>query len=234
MDHIFDKSFNHQKKLNMKKISMTTVVLVLFASAMFAQDTSWQKKMKSSYAAKFGLKAGYNISYVNGTSSGFDPGNNNGFMIAGFYGSAGKSVIGYRSEIVFSRQGYTYADAGTNTDMMNDYIYLPQLTTVNITKYLQLQAGMQIGYLLNSKKTSDGKGADSSLLGFMNRVDYGFSAGIEIYPFKGLIIGGRYNLGLGKMYKTDQVPSTPLPLPFDPATTDLKNASIQIFVGYRF
>jgi hypothetical protein len=32
------------------------------------------------------------------------------------------------------------------------------------------------------------------MLSFMNRIDYGFAAGFEIYPFKGLIAGARYNL----------------------------------------
>jgi hypothetical protein len=158
-------------------------------------------------------------------------------MVAGFFGLEGKSIIGYRSEIVFSRQGYTYDDAGSNTEIMNDYIYLPHFMTVNLTKYLQLQAGMQVGYLLNSKKSGADKSGDSSLLSFMNRVDYGFAAGIEIYPFKGFILGARYNHGLGNMYKETSVTATnpsPFPLPFDPATTDLKNAGVQIFIGYKF
>jgi hypothetical protein len=221
----------------MKKSFSLLLALIVVVSVIQAQDVSTNEQSKNDYKPRFGLKAGYNISYANGSNSGFTPGNNNGFMIAGFFGSTGKSVIGYRSEIVFSRQGYTYDDAGKNTYVTNDYIYLPQFTTINITKYLQLQAGMQIGYLLNSKTSNADKGSDSSLLSFMNRIDYGFAAGIEIYPFKGFILGARYNLGLGKMYKQYDVSTTdppPFPLPFDPATIDLKSGSLQFFIGYRF
>src|SRR6185369_1051371 len=97
----------------------------------------------------------------------------------------------------------------------------------------QIQAGAQIGVLLNAQKTSGGK--DSSITSLMNRFDYGFAAGVEVCPFKGLIIGTRYNLGLGKMYKEyDQTQTTPYPLPFDPSTTNLKNGILQLFIGYRF
>jgi len=219
------------------KQSLLFLLALTVLSVSYAQNVPGNQKQKDEYKPKFGLKAGYNISYVNGSHSGFTPGNSNGFMVGAFYGSTGKSIIGYRSEIVFSQQGYTYGDAAKKTEVMNDYIYLPQFTTINITKYLQVQAGMQIGYLLNSKKASTNKSSDTSLLSFMNRIDYGFAAGIEIYPFKGFIVGARYNLGLGKMYKPyDPSASSlpPFPIPFNPETTNLKNGGMQFFIGYRF
>lgn len=141
--------------------------------------------------------------------------------------------MGYRSEIVFSRQGYSFDDA-KNTSVLNDYVYLPQLTTYNIGKAVQLQLGAQIGFLLNSKMSG---AKDSSVTGLMNRIDYGFAGGLEIRPFKGLMIGGRYNLGLGKLYKKYEQPATtpmPFPLPFDPDKTNLKNGLIQLYLGYEF
>ena len=78
------------------------------------------------------------------------------------------------------------------------------------------QAGGQIGFLLNSKLTEDIK--DTSITSLMNRTDYGFAGGVEVYPFKGLLIGGRYNLGLGKLYKRyeNAANAKPYPLPFNP------------------
>lgn len=194
---------------------------------------SAQEKVSTEYKPKLGLKAGYNWSYVTGEAEGLKKDNKNGFMVGAFYSAPSKG-LGYRSEIVFSRQGYSFDDGGKNTEVQNDYIYLPQLTTFTIAKKLQLQAGAQIGFLLNAKKTQESK--DSSLTSLMNRIDYGFAAGVEIYPFKGLLIGGRYNLGLGKLYKRYEEATTakPYPLPFNPETTNLKNGLIQLFVGYRF
>ena len=140
--------------------------------------------------------------------------------------------FGFRTEVIFSRQGYSFDDGGKNTDVKNDYIYLPQLTTYTIAKKVQLQAGAQIVYLLKAR-TSTGS-QDTTITGLMNRFDYGFVGGVEVYPLAGLLVGGRYNLGLGKLYKQQYSSPTPYPLPFNPETTDFKNGLVQIFVGYRF
>lgn len=210
----------------MRKILCALSLVALCSTAMGQSDAAKE------YKSKLGVKAGYNWSYLTGKAEGLNKNNKNGFMIGGFYAAPSKG-LGYRSEIIFSRQGYSFDNGGKNTDVQNDYIYLPQLTTFTIAKKVQLQAGAQIGFLLNSKATTGSK--DSSITSLMNRIDYGFAGGIEVYPFKGLLIGGRYNLGLGKLYKRYENATTqPYPLPFNPETTDFKNGLIQFFVGYRF
>ena len=190
-----------------------------------------QKEGKES-GSNLGLKFGYNWSYVTVNTAGFSPDNKSGFMAGVFFSPSQKKGFGFRSEIVFSRQGYSFDNGGSNTAVLNDYLYLPQMTTFNITKLLQLQAGAQIGYLLNSKLVRD---KDSTITDLMNRIDYGFAAGVELNPVKGLLLGARYNLGLGKLNKQFEASaSNPYPLPFNPETTNLKNGVVQFFVGYRF
>ena len=189
------------------------------------------KKQTDDFRPRLGLKVGYNWSYLTGNAEGFKKDNNNGFMIGPFYAPPSKG-FGFRTEVIFSRQGYSFDDGGKNTDVKNDYIYLPQLTTYTIAKKVQLQAGAQIGYLLKAR-TSTGS-QDTTITGLMNRFDYGFVGGVEVYPLAGLLVGGRYNLGLGKLYKQQYSSPTPYPLPFNPETTDFKNGLVQIFVGYRF
>lgn len=214
----------------MKKTLYLFSALLLFATAIQAQ------KNASDFRPKLGLKAGYNWSYLTGNAEGFNKNNKTGFMLGAFYAPTSKGR-GFRTEIVFSRQGYSFDNGGQNTDVLNDYLYLPQLITFGIGKVFQIQAGAQIGYLLNSKKkTASG---DSTLTNLMNRLDYGFAGGLEVYPFKGLLLGARYNLGLGKLYKhyEDQLSTTtprPFPLPFDPDKTDFKNGVFQLYLGYRF
>jgi hypothetical protein len=203
--------------------------MVTSCAVVFAQSAS--PKSMDDYKPKFGIKAGYNWSYITGSAEGFNPDNNNGFMIGAFFSPASKG-FGYRTEVVFSRQGYSFDNGGHNTDVMNDYIYLPQLTTYTIGKVFQIQAGAQIGYLLNSKASSASK--DSTVTDIMNRFDYGFVGGVEVYPFMGLLVGARYNLGLGKLFKEDYTSPNPYPLPFDPSKTNFKNGLVQLFVGYRF
>jgi hypothetical protein len=209
----------------MKKI----VILAIIATAAVSASAQSPKESKS----RIGIKAGYNFSNVVGSGSSFDPQHTNGYMVSAFFSPSNKNGLGYRSELVYSKQGYSFDDGGKNTDVMYDYLYMPHLMTYTIANVVQLQAGAQIGVLLNAKKSTGG--ADSSITDLMNRFDYGFAGGIEVYPFKGLIIGTRYNLGLGKMYKQyEQTPTTPYPLPFDPSTTNLKNGILQLFIGYRF
>src|SRR5690349_12897339 len=189
----------------MKKI----FILAIIATAAMSASAQTSKDSKS----KIGIKAGYNFSNVVGSGSSFNPQHSNGYMVSAFFGGSNKNGLGYRSELVYSKQGYSFDDGGKNTDVMNDYLYMPHLMTYTIGKVVQIQAGAQIGVLLNAKKTSGSK--DSSITDLMNRFDYGFAGGVEVYPFKGLIIGTRYNLGLGKMYKKYQPTSTtPYPLPF--------------------
>jgi hypothetical protein len=209
----------------MKKI----VILAIIATAAVSASAQSPKESKS----RIGIKAGYNFSNVVGSGSSFDPQHTNGYVVSAFFSPSNKNGLGYRSELVYSKQGYSFDDGGKNTDVMNDYLYMPHLMTYTIANVVQLQAGAQIGVLLNAKKSTGG--GDSSITDLMNRFDYGFAGGIEVYPFKGLIIGTRYNLGLGKMYKQyEQTPTTPYPLPFDPSTTNLKNGILQLFIGYRF
>ena len=217
----------------MRKIAFTLLVAA-FAGAATAQSIPSAEEMKKAadeFKPRLGLKAGYNWSHITGNAQGFKKDNNTGFMIGAFYAPASRG-LGFRSEIVFSRQGYSFDNGGQNTDVQNDYIYLPQLTTFTIAKRVQLQAGAQVGYLLKARTSTGSK--DSTITGLMNRFDYGFAGGVEIYPFKGLLIGGRYNLGLGKLYKQEYKSASPFPLPFNPETTDFKNGLVQFFVGYRF
>ena len=226
----------------MKHYFTLTIIAVIAITQLQAQtvpdvsSASFQKEMKS-YKPKLGLKAGYNFAKVTGSTPNFSPKTNNGFMIAGFFAPQSKG-IGYRTELIFSRQGFSFDESGKMQDVTQDYIYMPHLTTFTIAKKVQLQAGGQVGYLLNAKKSSSSQSEEEKVTEYMNRFDYGFAGGIEIYPFKGLLIGGRYNVSLGNIYKTSSYTSSPSPipnpLPFNPEEVKGKNAVVQFFVGYRF
>lgn len=155
-----------------------------------------------------------------------------GMMVAGFFSPSTRGVLGYRSEIVYSRQGFTSVTDNIKTIVTNDYLLLPQFTTINISRFLQLQLGGQIGYLIKA----EGKTLlqDFNMTEITNRIDYGAAGGIEIYPLKGLIIGGRYSMSFGNVYK----PSAVEPWPDEPgaARYELKSKSgvVSLFMGYRF
>ncbi|MBE7172065.1 MAG: PorT family protein [Williamsia sp.] len=209
----------------------------IFSFSAIAQDAA---KSESSSKAGLGIKFGANFANVTNASN-INAANRTGFQAGAFIspGFSGKTIMGYRSEILFSRQGYDFKTNTKSGSVMLDYILLPQMTTVNITRFVQLQAGIQLAYLLNAKADSSSangsKNPYAAVADYYNRFEYGFAGGVEIHPVKGLLLGARYNLGLSNVYKET---STTMPIypAFIPPTKDLKskNNVVQVFVGYKF
>jgi hypothetical protein len=154
-------------------------------------------------------------------------------MIAGFYSPAGHGVIGYRTEFIFSQQGFSYDADGKKQNVTNNYIYMPHFTTISIGKVVQLQVGGQVGYLINAKSSAGTGEAGESITSYYNRFDYGAAGGLEVYPFKGLILGSRYNVSFGNMFSNSATGGNS-PFPFDPFNLKGKNTVLQFFAGYKF
>jgi len=200
----------------MKKLMMA--ILVILPCCVFAQ---------------IGLKAGLNFANVTNVSS-INNNSRSGFMAGIFLAPPSKGILSSRTELLYSEQGYNF-NTGTKTGSVNlDYIIIPQLMGINIAKFVQLQLGAQMAFLLNAKADSTNNGGGSSgnygsIMSYYNTFDYAVGAGVEIHPFLGLLIGARYNLGLGKIYKdamSGQMPSF--------SSVDAKNNVVQIFTGWTF
>ena len=205
----------------MRKIFLTAVIIVPLFSL-----------------AQFGIKAGVNFANVTNASD-INSGSESGFMAGIFLAPPSKGVMGFRTELIFSRQGYSYR-TNTNTGVVNlDYILLPQLMQINITKFFSIQLGAQMAFLINAKADSTNSSGSSSpygeIMDFYNKFDYGFAGGIEIHPFKGLLVGARYNISLGNLYKdpSSYEMNGGQPPSFIPPV-DVKNNVLQIFAGWIF
>jgi hypothetical protein len=182
--------------------------------------------------SQFGLKAGVNFANVTSASS-INSSSQSGFMVGAFLAPASKGILSSRTEIVYSKQGYNFETGAKSGNVDLDYLLIPQLMGINVTKLLQLQAGFQMAFLLNAKADSVNSNGTSgsypSVMDYYNKFDYGFTLGAEVHPFKGLLIGARYNISLGKMYK-DLASEHPPAF----SVEDAKNNVVQIFVGWRF
>jgi hypothetical protein len=180
-----------------------------------------------------GLKAGVNFANITKASS-INNSSRTGFHAGVFLAPPSKGIIGSRTELIFSRQGYNYKTNSNTGSVDLNYIMLPQFMTINITKYFQIQVGGQMSYLLNAKVDSSSGGSGSSPYGKLmeqyNRFDYGYGGGIEIHPVSGLLIGARVNISLGDLYKTPQPGQTPSFYP----KVDVKNNVFQVFAGWNF
>lgn len=180
-----------------------------------------------------GLKGGLNFANVTNASS-INSSSRSGFMVGAFLAPQSKGIVSSRTEIVFSRQGYNFATSTKSGNVDLDYIILPQLMGINITKFVQLQLGAQVALLLNAKADSSAATPGlppqyASTMSYYNKFDYGFGAGVELHPVLGLMVGARYNISLAKLYKdlgTGQAPSF--------TSADAKNNVVQIFAGWIF
>ena len=186
--------------------------------------------------AQIGVKAGLNFANVTRVSS-INNNSASGFHAGLFFATSSKKIIGSKTELVFSRQGYNY-QTGANGGRVNlNYIMLPEYLCINITRYFQIQAGVQIAYLLNAKADSSMDygipGSYGKILDFYNRLDYGIGGGIEVHPFKGLQVGARANFSLSSLYKNTMDYSSNDQPSFIPSV-DVKNNVIQLYLGWRF
>ena len=194
--------------------------------------------------AQLGIKAGLNFTDVTNVSS-VNNQSSSGFNAGIFYTTPYTRVIGSKTELVFSRQGYNY-ETGAVTGKVNlDYIMLPTYMCINITKFFQIQLGMQFGYLMNANVDSVNKssaGIPSSVnnaLNFYNRFSYSIGGGVEVHPFKGMLVGARLNVGLTNLYKMPDVTSltnmtTMNTQPSFIPDVNIKSNLLQIYLGWRF
>jgi opacity protein-like surface antigen len=110
---------------------------------------------------------------------------------------------------------------------------------INVTKWVQIQVGAQMGYLLTAthkgSQSATGNATADKVLDFYNRFDYGFGGGLEFHLFKGLLVGARYNISLNDLYKESAFtdPNNPSSVPGE-SGINFKNNVVQLSVGYRF
>jgi len=201
----------------------------LFLSASFgmlhAQDTN--------VTTEFGVKGGFNMSNL--VDSGDDPDDNNilyGFN-AGVYATLPISdFVAIQPELLFTTKGselkYDNAFATGNAKFRLNYIELPLLVRVNVTKNFNIHAGGYASYLVSSKVTGSGdfdfnEDIDTDDLA---KFDAGLSAGLGV-DFNPISVGVRYNYGLTTVGKERTVAGTTYTFP------DAKNSNLTLYLSYK-
>ncbi len=228
----------------MKKLLSILFMLIAAMNFVFAQTptspppSNQSDKKNKKPPMGIGVKGGMNFANVTKVSD-LNNSKTTGFVFGAFLAPPSKSIISSRTELLYSKQGYNYADQ-TNTGTVNlQYIILPQLMGINITKFVQLQVGMQMAYLINatadSTKPASGSNPYAPIMDYYNRFDYGAAGGIEVYPIKNVLIGARLNISFGDLYKDPMSVEggTGAPPSFIPKV-DVKNNVLQVFLGIRF
>jgi hypothetical protein len=238
--------FNRLNYCFMKKLC-SLCCLVMLVQIVIAQvpsspeqadgDKSKEKKQKKPIMG-LGFKGGLNFANITNASS-INSSSRTGFAVGVFFSPPSKGIISSRTELLFSRQGYNFQSGAKTGSVDLNYIILPQLMGINITKYVQLQVGAQMAYLLNAKADSSTTSSSSTpnpyskIMDYYNRFDYGAAGGIEVYPVRNLLIGARFNISFGSMYK-DMANPQPGTTPNFIPKVDVKNNVLQLFLGLRF
>lgn len=109
----------------------------------------------------------------------------------------------FQPELVYSMQGATTG----NTDIKLDYINVPLLLQYMFDNGFRIQAGPQLGFLLNAEAENDNSSAD--IKDDFKSIDLGVSVGASyVHPPTGFGVDARYNLGLSDISESSNVAST--------------------------
>ena len=192
----------------MKKNIM--IVAALFVAInMFAQDVKniqWGVKGGSNFAAE---RVGKKL-----TDSRI------GFHAGGFIEKSISNRIGIQFELLYSMQGSTYQKGSTDyTDKM-DYINVPLMAKIYVTKNrkLSIDAGPQIGYMISAKYIGGSEKKNAYKDDRLQKFDASLGLGMS-YTIK-----GKFDLvlrGTGGFIKIDK-------------KQDHRNIVGQFGIGYKF
>jgi hypothetical protein len=123
----------------------------------------------------------------------------------------------FQPEILYSMQGTKYD--GSDNSLNLDYINIPLLFQYMFDNGFRIQAGPQVGFLVNAKaKTGN---TTVNVKDGYNSLDLGLSiGGSYVYPGTGFGIDARYNHGLSNIYES--------------STFNATNRGVQLGVFYLF
>ena len=214
----------------MKKLSIFIAIMLFGFSTVNAQDIN------------FGAKAGVNFASITGDDTD-DLDGRTSFHVGIVAEIVISDKFSVQPELLYSSQGATSEDSYTEEDInikeegtvKLDYINLPIMAKFYVGEGFSLEAGPQIGFLMNSeiemKLTASGAGVSESisvtedLKDHIKGIDFGLNLGVGYKMENGLNFGARYNLGLSDANDDPE---------FFESDSSFKNSVIQVSVGYFF
>jgi hypothetical protein len=204
----------------MKKQSLYLYALTLFMTASFGM-----LQAQENVTTEFGIKGGLNMSNLY-TDDADDENVLFGFN-AGVYATLPVSdFVAIQPELLFTTRGskleYNNALIEGNAKFKLNYIELPLLVRVNLTKNFNIHAGGYASYLVSSKVTGEGSFnfEEEFDTDNFNKFDAGLAAGVGL-DFNPISIGVRYNYGLTTIVKDGD------------DSSDLKNSNLSLYLSYK-
>lgn len=183
--------------------------------------------------SKFGVKGGVNFSNLY-TEDVDDNNVLTGFNVGFFAKLPIANNIALQPEISYTGKGaelvYNNAFVSGTAQFKLDYIEVPLLLVVNVTKNFNIHAGPYAAYMVSAKTTNK---SDSGSYNFednidtddFNKFDAGLAGGVGI-DLEPVSFGVRYNYGLTKIGKEDSSTSFSSP--------DAKNSVLSFYAAFAF
>ena len=192
---------------------MKLYLSVALAATMIAGTVTAQN-------VNLGIKAGLNVYNVN-NDNGVKYDSKTGFH-AGLIGHIHLGPqLGLQPEVVYSSQGakFNAPISNSETKYKLGYINVPVMLQYMFDNGFRLQAGPQVGFLINAETEVNGKSTDVKQ--DRKTVDFGIGAGIGyVHTPSGVGVDARYNLGLSNINENNNIKST--------------NRGLQVGVFYLF
>ena len=155
--------------------------------------------------ANIGIKGGLNLYNIhNSNSVKYD--SRTGFNL-GLLGHIHLDKhLAFQPELVYSSQGASYGSGSSKSKLNLGYINVPLLLQYMFDNGFRIEAGPQIGFLINAKSKTDNTSVD--VKNSFKKVDAGIGAGIGYVSTSGFGVDARYNLGLSNINDNSSVKST--------------------------
>ena len=224
----------------MKQFFIFSVLFMLLQNATIAQSLITAPSGKSAFTL-YGVRGGINITRIkDGSEVGIT--NRLGYHAGILFDKHFDQLKGMRHEVSYSREKFIFNNSVTGTTTLK-YFHLTNLFTLNFGNAVQLQAGVQTSFLAKAMVDTVKHILDTdaskvfSVLRESNRFSYGVCAGVEVYPYKGLLIGIRYNTSftpINKSSRSGDRTSAQRSVITNGQDVRLKNQVIQISAGWRF
>ncbi|MEO7977724.1 porin family protein [Flavobacterium sp.] len=197
----------------------------LYALTLFMTATFGMLHAQENVTTEFGIKGGLNMSNLY-TDDADDENVLFGFNAGAYATLPVSDFVAIQPELLFTTRGseleYNNVLAQGNVKLKLNYIELPLLVRVNITKNFNIHAGGYASYMVSAKSTGDGdfEFEDQYDTDDFNKFDAGLAGGIGV-DFSPLSVGLRYNYGLTTIVKDGD------------DSSDLKNSNLSLYLSYK-
>lgn len=203
----------------MKSLKIIAATL-FFASSLTAFGQNEADNTRDT-SPSFGVKGGVNFANVTGDDID-DPDGRTSFHVGAVVEFPMSDMFSLQVEGLYSGKGVEFALEGSDGDkseLQLDYIDVPVLAKIYITKGLSIEAGPQFSFLVNEEFDLNPNSDDGDFdLDEAESFDFGLAAGLTFQTDMGLFATGRYTYGFSDVYND----------------MDIHNTVFQLGIGFKF